>query len=81
MLWDVVTRKSAQAFDSEEPGGFLTDAVGLGKSLTALIASLKIKQEKRLKGFILVACPAQCVVQWCQEIHTQFVKVYTRVNG
>lgn len=56
-------------------GGFLADQVGLGKSLTALVAALRIKKEKKLAGFILVTCPKQCTVQWYAEVQAHFAKV------
>ncbi|EEU46508.1 uncharacterized protein NECHADRAFT_106052 [Fusarium vanettenii 77-13-4] len=54
-------------------GGFLCDSVGLGKSLTSLIAALKLRAELLPKcGFILVVCRPSCVAQWFDEIRTHF---------
>ncbi|KAH7013348.1 hypothetical protein EDB80DRAFT_835338 [Ilyonectria destructans] len=49
---------------SDFRGGFLCDAVGLGKSLTALATAMELR-EKMLPycGFILVVCRSGCMVQ------------------
>jgi SNF2 family DNA or RNA helicase len=67
--------KLCQLADGPWRGGWLADAVGLGKSLTALVAALRIRNEKRLKGFVLVVCPKQCVPQWYQEVQKHWTLV------
>ncbi|KAI1647842.1 P-loop containing nucleoside triphosphate hydrolase protein [Daldinia loculata] len=55
-------------------GGFLADPVGLGKSLTALIAALRLRDELPAKGFVLVVCRKSCTFQWYDEIQRHFKK-------
>lgn len=57
--------------------GISADEVGLGKTLTVLTAALRVEQEKRLNGPILVVCPKQCVEQWFEETVRHFQKVLT----
>jgi superfamily II DNA or RNA helicase len=56
-------------------GGLLGDPVGLGKSLTALVAALKIVQNQQLRGFILVVTRKSCMTQWVNEVRHHFKKV------
>ena len=62
--------------NSEFRGGFLADPVGLGKSLTALIAALRVRKALLPScGFILVICRKSCVYQWYDEVRQHFKKV------
>ncbi|KAJ2987931.1 hypothetical protein NUW58_g4239 [Xylaria curta] len=77
--WQAVgERKLCMMARSMFQGGFLADPVGLGKSLTALVAALKIRkdlqQRKHSYRFILVVCRKSCVLQWYREITTHFKK-------
>ncbi|SPJ79748.1 uncharacterized protein FTOL_08139 [Fusarium torulosum] len=57
---------------SEFKGGFLSDAMGVGKSLTALVAALELRKGLLPNcGFILIVCRAGCV-QWAEEIRRHF---------
>ncbi|VZH88017.1 unnamed protein product [Fusarium fujikuroi] len=66
--------------NSDFGGGFLCDAVGLGKSFTSLIAALEIRNDKLraeeaqddYRGFILVVAPSSCLRQWYSEIINHF---------
>ncbi|KAG5770072.1 hypothetical protein H9Q72_002897 [Fusarium xylarioides] len=67
--------------NSDFRGGFLCDAVGLGKSFTSLIAALEIRNDKLraregdqddYRGFILVVAPSGCLRQWYSEITNHF---------
>ncbi|VUC24428.1 unnamed protein product [Clonostachys rosea] len=54
-------------------GGFIGDEAGLGKSLTALITAIKLRQKLLPNcGFILIVCPPHCAAQWANEIETHF---------
>ncbi|CAG9938436.1 unnamed protein product [Clonostachys rosea f. rosea IK726] len=60
---------------SEIGGGFLCDAMGMGKSLTALNAALLIQRQRRPNcGFILIVCPKSCVNQWYNEVQKHYLK-------
>ncbi len=58
-------------------GAFLFDAVGLGKTMTALMTAITLRNRvKPLRGYILVVCPKACTDQWMLEI-SRFAKVCT----
>ncbi|KAK7430838.1 hypothetical protein QQZ08_002627 [Neonectria magnoliae] len=59
--------------NSKFRGGFLCDAIGLGKSLTARTAAIEISQSKLPHcGFNLIVCRPACVHQWYDEIRKHF---------
>jgi hypothetical protein len=58
---------------SQFKGSFLSDAMSLGKSLTALVAALELRKGLLPNcGFILVVYRAGCVLQWAEEIRQHF---------
>ncbi|KAF5005822.1 hypothetical protein FDECE_7757 [Fusarium decemcellulare] len=68
-------RSSLKLASSDFRGGFLCDSMGLGKSLTALIAAVNIRKESLPNcGFILVVCKPGCLVQWYDEVQKHFDK-------
>ena len=71
--WQAVGQaKLVRLADGPFRGGFLADSMGLGKSLQAVVAALRVKRNKGLAGFILICCPKQSVHQWMEEVLTHF---------
>ena len=46
-------------------GGILADGMGVGKTLTAVLAMMKVKEDP---GFSLVVCPKSLCLQWIAAI-------------
>lgn len=55
-----------QAFDAGRPGLLLADDVGLGKTVTALLAALAIESVET----IIIVCPISVVPHWRETIRT-----------
>ncbi|KAK3401535.1 P-loop containing nucleoside triphosphate hydrolase protein, partial [Sordaria brevicollis] len=53
-------------------GALLCDEMGLGKSLTALVAAIKLKRDLPGSGYVLVITRKSCVLQWLDEIRKHF---------
>ncbi|KAH8889402.1 P-loop containing nucleoside triphosphate hydrolase protein [Thozetella sp. PMI_491] len=53
-------------------GGILGDRVGMGKTLTSLLAALELRRQLPNPGFILIVCRPTLVLQWYDEIHRHF---------
>ncbi|RSL96424.1 hypothetical protein CDV31_013492 [Fusarium ambrosium] len=68
----VGVNKLKLAAHSDFRGCILSDAVGLGKSLTALVAALELREELPVghprRGPVLVVCRSGCVSQWAGEL-------------
>lgn len=60
---------------SKYGGGLLADPVGLGKSLTALVAALRYKVLRPDSGPVLVTCRKGSVMQWYEEACSHFEPV------
>ncbi|KPM35558.1 hypothetical protein AK830_g11021 [Neonectria ditissima] len=74
--WQLVGKEKLKVLaQSDFKGGFLCDAVGLGKSLTALTAAMELRKEMLPKcGFNLIVCRSSRTVQWHDEIKKHFRK-------
>ncbi|KAF4427975.1 hypothetical protein FACUT_9514 [Fusarium acutatum] len=54
-------------------GGFLADAMGLGKGIQALVAAIQVKRTMSTKsGLTSIVTRAGCVLQWVDEIKRRF---------
>ncbi|KAJ3468329.1 hypothetical protein MRS44_002394 [Fusarium solani] len=65
---------------SDFRGCILRDAVGLGKSLTALVAALELRDElpksHPRRGPVLVVCRSGCIFQWVEEIRKHWKRAH-----
>lgn len=54
---------------SQKVGGVLGDEMGLGKTVQIISFLASLGMSKKLKGPILIVCPATVLRQWVQEFH------------
>ena len=54
---------------SQKVGGVLGDELGLGKTVQIISFLASLGMSKKLKGPILIVCPATVLRQWVQEFH------------
>lgn len=55
-------------------GVLFSDRIGLGESLTAIVAAMELRR-KIGRGFIMILCPAACIYQWAKELTRHFKPV------
>lgn len=53
----------------QKSGGIIGDEMGLGKTIQLIAFLASLHHSGKLKGPVLVVCPATVMKQWCSEIH------------
>lgn len=53
----------------QEVGGILGDEMGLGKTIQVIAFLAGLSHSRKLRGPVLVVCPATVMKQWVQEFH------------
>ena len=51
-------------------GSCIADDMGLGKTIQVISLLLKLKEEKKIKGSVLIICPTTLLGNWKKEIET-----------
>jgi DNA excision repair protein ERCC-6 len=54
---------------SQEVGGIVGDEMGLGKTIQIIAFIAGLSHSRKLKGPVLIVCPATVMKQWVQEFH------------